>query len=70
MRKNINPSNIVWNRQTGQVKLIDLGIATELSRAAPKISNPERLEGTLAYISPEQTADGGEWRYLISTPSD
>ncbi len=53
--KDINPSNIVWNCDTGQVKLIDLGIATELTREMPEIRNPDRLEGTLAYMSPEQT---------------
>jgi diguanylate cyclase (GGDEF)-like protein len=55
MHKDVNPSNIVWNRQTGQVKLIDLGISTELSREVPAIRNPDRLEGTLSYLSPEQT---------------
>jgi serine/threonine protein kinase len=55
MHKDINPSNIVWNRETNQLKLIDLGIATELSRELAESRNPDRLEGTLAYISPEQT---------------
>ncbi|WP_324106748.1 diguanylate cyclase [Noviherbaspirillum sp.] len=55
MHKDINPSNIVWNRQTGQVKLIDLGISTELTREIPEIRNPNYLEGTLPYLSPEQT---------------
>jgi histidine kinase len=32
IHKDVNPSNIVWNPATGDVKLIDLGIATELSR--------------------------------------
>ncbi len=30
--KNINPANIVWNCDSNQVELIDLGIATELTR--------------------------------------
>ncbi|MBC7499831.1 MAG: AAA family ATPase [Herminiimonas sp.] len=55
MHKDINPANIVWNRKSGEIKLIDLGIATELSREVPEIRNPDRLEGTLAYLSPEQT---------------
>lgn len=55
MHKDINPSNIVWNPTTDQVKVIDFGISTELSRERPAIRNPEVLEGTLAYISPEQT---------------
>ncbi len=55
MHKDINPSNIVLNPTTGQLKLIDFGLSTELSRENPTLRNPNQLEGTLAYISPEQT---------------
>jgi len=55
MHKDINPSNIVWNPDTNQLKIIDFGISTELSREHPEIRNPNVLEGTLAYMSPEQT---------------
>jgi PAS domain S-box-containing protein len=55
IHKDINPSNIVLNPATGIVKLIDFGIATRLSRTNPTFRNPNVLEGTLAYISPEQT---------------
>ena len=55
MHKDINPSNIVWNPKTDQVKIIDFGIATELSRENLKACNPDILEGTLRYMSPEQT---------------
>ncbi|MBW4446022.1 MAG: EAL domain-containing protein [Spirirestis rafaelensis WJT71-NPBG6] len=55
IHKDINPSNIVLNPTTGQVKIIDFGISTVLSRENPTLSNPNILEGTLAYISPEQT---------------
>ena len=55
IHKDINPSNIVLNPVTGIVKLIDFGIATRLSRTNPTFRNPNVLEGTLAYISPEQT---------------
>ncbi|MBF0317418.1 MAG: AAA family ATPase [Nitrospirae bacterium] len=55
IHKDINPSNIVLNPATGQLKIIDLGISTVLSRQDPDISTPELIEGTLAYISPEQT---------------
>jgi predicted ATPase/serine phosphatase RsbU (regulator of sigma subunit)/tRNA A-37 threonylcarbamoyl transferase component Bud32 len=53
--KDINPSNIVLNRETGEVKIIDFGISTDLSTENPTFRNPNVLEGTLAYISPEQT---------------
>src|SRR6266508_1643731 len=55
MHKDVNPSNIVLNVATGQVKLIDFGISTVLSRETPTFRTPNVLEGTLAYLSPEQT---------------
>jgi predicted ATPase/signal transduction histidine kinase/DNA-binding NarL/FixJ family response regulator len=55
IHKDINPSNLVYNPETGQVKLIDFGISSILSRENPALRNPDRIEGTLAYISPEQT---------------
>jgi serine/threonine protein kinase len=55
IHKDINPSNIVYNPETEQVKIIDFGISTQLSRSNPTLKNPNVLEGTLAYMSPEQT---------------
>ncbi|MEG4105950.1 AAA family ATPase [Microcoleus sp. S13_C5] len=55
IHKDINPSNIVYNPQTKQLKIIDFGISTQLTRETPILKNPGILEGTLAYISPEQT---------------
>ncbi|HEY9626963.1 MAG TPA: AAA family ATPase [Coleofasciculaceae cyanobacterium] len=55
IHKDINPSNIVLNPATGIIKIIDFGIATRFSHTTPDFKNPNVLEGTLAYISPEQT---------------
>ena len=55
IHKDINPANIVFNPETEEVKLIDLGISTRLSKENPTLRNPNVLEGTLRYISPEQT---------------
>ena len=55
IHKDINPSNIVFNSSTGKLKLIDFGISTQLTRENPSVKNPQVIEGTLAYISPEQT---------------
>src|SRR4028119_548209 len=55
IHKDINPSNIVFNPETGILKIIDFGISTQLSRENPTLKNPNVLEGTLAYMSPEQT---------------
>jgi predicted ATPase/signal transduction histidine kinase/CheY-like chemotaxis protein/tRNA A-37 threonylcarbamoyl transferase component Bud32 len=55
IHKDINPGNIVFNPETGIVKIIDFGISTQLTRTNPTFKNPNVLEGTLAYMSPEQT---------------
>jgi predicted ATPase/signal transduction histidine kinase/serine phosphatase RsbU (regulator of sigma subunit)/tRNA A-37 threonylcarbamoyl transferase component Bud32 len=55
IHKDINPSNILINPTTNQLKLIDFGISTILSRENTTFRNPDLLEGTLAYLSPEQT---------------
>ncbi|MBD2741929.1 AAA family ATPase [Coleofasciculus sp. FACHB-1120] len=55
IHKDINPGNIVFNPDTGVVKIIDFGIATQFSRTNPTFKSHYGLEGTLAYLSPEQT---------------
>ncbi|WNG43954.1 AAA family ATPase [Archangium minus] len=55
IHKDINPSNIIWNPSTDELKLIDFGIATELSHEAPAVFGPKGLEGSLPYVSPEAT---------------
>jgi serine/threonine protein kinase len=55
IHKDINPSNIVYDRQTQKLKIIDFGIATHLSQEIQTFCSPYQLEGTLAYIAPEQT---------------
>ena len=55
IHKDINSSNIVINPSTGQVKIIDFGIASLLPMESARAIPPRFLEGTLAYISPEQT---------------
>lgn len=55
IHKDINPGNIVLNPHTGLVKIIDFGIATQFNRTHPTFKSFYVLEGTLAYLSPEQT---------------
>ncbi|NEQ36404.1 MAG: AAA family ATPase [Okeania sp. SIO3I5] len=55
IHKDINPANIVYHSQTGQLKIIDFGISTRLSQEFLTVLLPHQLEGTLAYIAPEQT---------------
>jgi len=55
IHKDLNPANILYDKETQQVKLIDFGISTTLSRENPTFFNPYGLEGMLNYICPEQT---------------
>jgi predicted ATPase/signal transduction histidine kinase len=55
IHKDIKPANIVINPITKQVKLIDFSIASLLKRETQEIKGTKIFEGTLAYISPEQT---------------
>ena len=67
IHKDINLSNIVINLQTKTLKIIDFGIATVLEQETQTFTNPTLLEGTLAYISPEQT---GRMNRFIDYRSD
>ena len=55
IHKDVNPSNFIWNYITNQVKIIDFGISAELIREASQCINLNILEGSLNYLSPEQT---------------
>ncbi len=55
IHKDIKPSNILIHPESHQVKLIDFSIASLLPRESQDIRNPSVLEGTLSYLSPEQT---------------
>ncbi|MEM1168391.1 MAG: AAA family ATPase [Cyanobacteria bacterium P01_H01_bin.35] len=55
IHKDIKPQNIVINPQNKQIQLIDFSTTTKLPKEIPEVRNPNTLEGTLAYISPEQT---------------
>ncbi|QKQ76332.1 ATP-binding sensor histidine kinase [Nostoc sp. TCL240-02] len=55
IHKDIKPANILINPDTKLLKLIDFSISSLLPRETTEIQNPNVLEGTLAYLSPEQT---------------
>ncbi|HZF56778.1 MAG TPA: AAA family ATPase [Polyangiaceae bacterium] len=55
VHRDIKPSNILYDQDTGGVHLIDFGLATRISAEASRGPSPDALEGTLAYIAPEQT---------------
>ncbi|MCW5313408.1 AAA family ATPase [Nostoc sp. KVJ3] len=55
IHKDIKPANILIHPETGEIKLIDFSIASLLPRETQEIQSLKGLEGTLAYLSPEQT---------------
>lgn len=55
IHRNINPSNILINPHTLQVKLADFAVSTQFTYERQEIAAAEQLDGTLAYMSPEQT---------------
>jgi len=55
IHKDIKPPNILIHPETKEVKLIDFSISSLLPKETQSLQTPNILEGTLAYISPEQT---------------
>lgn len=55
IHKDIKPANILIHPETKQIQIIDFSISSLLPKETQEIQNPNVLEGTLAYISPEQT---------------
>lgn len=55
IHKDVKPENILYNPNSEKIKLIDFSIASLLSKESPEITSLNLLEGTLAYMSPEQT---------------
>ena len=67
IHKDIKPSNVLVDPRTLETWLIDFGISARLSSAAQTMVAPSSLEGTLAYMSPEQT---GRMNRVVDHRSD
>ena len=55
VHKDVSSHNVVYDSESRRCKLIDFGLATRLRSEARTLQAPAALEGTLAYIAPEQT---------------
>jgi serine/threonine protein kinase len=55
IHKDIKPANVIIHPEDLRARFVDFGIATRLSREFPSVESLNTLQGTLAYISPEQT---------------
>ncbi|WNG19648.1 AAA family ATPase [Cystobacter fuscus] len=63
----IKPANIIVNDATGVVKIADFGIASALPREHSSFRPASMVEGTFAYLSPEQT---GRMNRVVDHRSD
>lgn len=55
IHKDIKPANILIDPQSNRIQLIDFSIASFLPKETEDIKHPDHLEGTIAYLAPEQT---------------
>lgn len=55
VHRDINPANIIYDAENSEIKLFDFGISTYASKSQFKSRANTAIEGTLAYLSPEQT---------------
>jgi predicted ATPase/class 3 adenylate cyclase len=66
IHKDINSNNILIS-DSNKVKAIDFGISSNFMNEEQDVLIPDKIEGTLTYISPEQT---GRTSYAITAGSD
>ncbi len=67
IHKDLKPENILIVPESLQIKIADFSIAIAQSQERIAIGNPTQLEGTLAYLAPEQT---GRMNRVVDYRSD
>jgi serine/threonine protein kinase len=67
IHKDLKPENIPFDPATMELKLADFGVATRIPREHQTATPPQLIEGTLPYMSPEQT---GRMNRALDSRSD
>ena len=67
IHKDIKPSNILYNPETGVLKLMDFSSSSIISRETPTVEGSMMMTATLPYMSPEQT---GRMNRLVDWRTD
>ena len=67
IHQDLNPSNIIWNSETNQLNIIDFEMAVRKPDKRDLFFELDQIQGSLAYISPEQT---GRLNHSVDYRSD
>jgi predicted ATPase/signal transduction histidine kinase/tRNA A-37 threonylcarbamoyl transferase component Bud32 len=67
IHKDLKPHNILFDRRTGEVRIADFCIALRMAREQTTVRPARLIEGSLPYVSPEQT---GRMNRSIDSRSD
>jgi len=61
IHKDIKPQNLLYNPDTDEIRITDFGIASRAPREPQNPTHAGLIEGTLAYMAPEQTGRMNRW---------
>jgi predicted ATPase len=67
IHKDINPHNVIVDRELTAIKLGDFGIASRLSREQARLEDSAPAQGSLPYMAPEQS---GRINRMVDARSD